>query len=219
MFWLKALFAISQIQLVIASNWDTYPQVPKTAVINGFADPIYTLLPSCAQSCVEQDTSNTPCPYWDTGCFCVMPQWSGLVADCFVDQCDAKDVAKASSLAISLCSSVGANQWLLPASVSTDVSEAKVSTHTAVTTVEGTYTFSSTGSGITSRVKETGSADSSATAADDARLISSSPDSSTSSTSSPSSSSGSSSATNGGVTLGSTFILTIAIQFLLSLIL
>ena len=109
---------------VSASNWATYPSVPKTASINGFADPIYTKLPDCAQECVDIDTDNTPCPYWDTGCFCVMPQWSGEVAECFVSKCNGKDVASATSLAISLCSSVGANQWLMPASLSTALSSA-----------------------------------------------------------------------------------------------
>ncbi|CUM57861.1 unnamed protein product [Debaryomyces tyrocola] len=114
----------SIISLVSASNWATYPSVPKTASINGFADPIYTKLPDCAQDCVDIDTDNTPCPYWDTGCFCVMPQWAGQVAECFVSKCEGKEVASATSLAVSLCSSVGANQWLMPASLSTALSSA-----------------------------------------------------------------------------------------------
>mmetsp|Transcript_3861 Transcript_3861/g.3755 ORF Transcript_3861/g.3755 Transcript_3861/m.3755 type:complete len:194 (+) Transcript_3861:37-618(+) len=114
----------SIISFVSASNWATYPSVPKTASINGFADPIYTKLPSCAQDCVDIDTDNTPCPYWDTGCFCVMPQWAGEVAECFVSQCDGSDIASATSLALSLCSSAGANQWLIPASLSTALSSA-----------------------------------------------------------------------------------------------
>ena len=114
----------SIISLVSASNWATYPSVPKTASINVFADPIYTKLPDCAQACVDIDTDNTPCPYWDTGCFCVMPQWAGQVAECFVSKCEGKEVASATSLAVSLCSSVGANQWLMPASLSTALSSA-----------------------------------------------------------------------------------------------
>lgn len=114
----------SIISLVSANNWATYPSVPKTASINGFADPIYTKLPDCAQDCVDIDTDNTPCPYWDTGCFCVMPQWAGLVAECFVSKCEGEEVASATSLAVSLCSSVGANQWLMPASLSTALSSA-----------------------------------------------------------------------------------------------
>ncbi|KAG2731018.1 hypothetical protein G9P44_006167 [Scheffersomyces stipitis] len=50
-----------------------YPSVPKTASINGFADRIYDDLPACAQPCMFQNTGITPCPYWDTGCSCVMP--------------------------------------------------------------------------------------------------------------------------------------------------
>lgn len=112
------------ISLVSANNWGTYPSVPKTATINGFSDPIYTKLPDCAQDCVDIDTDNTPCPYWDTGCFCVMPQWAGQVAECFVSKCEGQEVASATSLAVSLCSSVGANQWLIPASLSTALSSA-----------------------------------------------------------------------------------------------
>ncbi|CAN3478168.1 GPI-anchored hemophore Pga7p [Diutina catenulata] len=105
-------------------DFRTYPKVPKTATINGFADPIFDRLPECAKECVKQSTGNTPCPYWDTGCFCVMPQWSGLVAECFAKCDDANDVVKASSLAMSLCSSAGANTWMMPASVSTVLSQA-----------------------------------------------------------------------------------------------
>ena len=31
----------------------TFPSVPKTATINGFADRIYALLPECARDCVR----------------------------------------------------------------------------------------------------------------------------------------------------------------------
>ncbi len=109
----------------LAANWSTYPSVPKTASINGFADPIYDLLPKCAQECVELDTDITPCPYWDTGCFCVMANWSGVVAECFAESCSGGDVASASSLAESLCYSVGANTWILPASISTELINAQ----------------------------------------------------------------------------------------------
>lgn len=110
--------------LVSAGQWDTYPKVPKTASINGFADPIYEKLPSCAKECVKVTTKITPCPYWDTGCFCVMPQWSGMVGSCFAEKCKGSDVASATSLAYSLCEKVGANIWMMPASVSTQLSEA-----------------------------------------------------------------------------------------------
>ena len=39
-------------------------------------------LPECAKECVKQSTSSTPCPYWDTGCLCVMPQFAGAVGNC-----------------------------------------------------------------------------------------------------------------------------------------
>lgn len=112
------LFAAS----VRGDNWSTYPAVPKTASINGFADPIKSQLPSCASDCADLSTNNTPCPYWDTGCLCIMPQWAGQVAGCIAQSCSGSDVVSATSLAYSLCSKVGANLWMMPASVSTELS-------------------------------------------------------------------------------------------------
>ncbi|ODV77684.1 CFEM-domain-containing protein [Suhomyces tanzawaensis NRRL Y-17324] len=112
------------VSVSLAINYATYPQVPKTASINGFADPIFSKIPSCAQDCVKFGTGNTPCPYWDTGCLCVMPQWSGLVAQCVAQNCKGSDVADVASLATSLCSSVGANTWMMPGSISTELSSA-----------------------------------------------------------------------------------------------
>lgn len=110
--------------LVSAENFATYPKVPKTASMNGFADPIYTKLPNCARSCVDNDIGNTPCPKWDTGCFCVMPQWSGEVGECFASKCSGSDISSATSLALSLCSKVGANNWLMPKQVSSQLESA-----------------------------------------------------------------------------------------------
>ncbi|ABN66274.1 putative glycosyl phosphatidylinositol protein, partial [Scheffersomyces stipitis CBS 6054] len=115
---------IYYLNVCVANNWATYPKVPKTASINGFADPIYALLPECAKECVKFSTGNTPCPYWDTGCFCVMPQWSGLVGQCVAEKCAGSDVVVATSLATSLCYRVGANTWMMPASISTELSVA-----------------------------------------------------------------------------------------------
>lgn len=110
--------------IVSGENWSTYPKVPKTASINGFADPIKSQLPSCATNCADLSTNNTPCPYWDTGCLCIMPQWAGQVAECIAKSCSGSDVVAATSLAYSLCSKVGANLWMMPASVSTLLSQA-----------------------------------------------------------------------------------------------
>lgn len=112
------------IGFVLAENWETYPSVKQSASINGFADPLYDKLPKCAEECVKQSTGNTPCPKWDTGCLCIMSQWSGIVAECIAENCDGSDVKSASSLALSLCSSVGANKWEMPASVSTKLNAA-----------------------------------------------------------------------------------------------
>ncbi|RKP28902.1 hypothetical protein METBISCDRAFT_5051, partial [Metschnikowia bicuspidata] len=107
-----------------ANNWKTYPAVPKTASINGFADPIKSALPACASDCADFSTDNTSCPYWDTGCLCMMPQWAGLVGGCFALACSGSDVVMATSLAHSLCNKVGANLFIMPASVSTALSKA-----------------------------------------------------------------------------------------------
>ncbi|KAK6456609.1 putative hyphal surface antigen precursor [Scheffersomyces xylosifermentans] len=148
---------LSFVSVSLANNWATYPQVPKTASINGFADPIYDLLPQCAKKCVEFSTGNTPCPYWDTGCFCVMPQWSGLVAQCVAENCAGQDVVVATSLATSLCSKVGANTWMMPASLSTALATAAGNAKDAVATGDSDSSASATSS-LESSVSETGSA-------------------------------------------------------------
>lgn len=118
------LLVLSFVSVTLANNWATYPEVPKTASINGFADPLYSKLPKCARECVEASTGNTPCPYWDTGCLCVMPQWSGLVGQCIAEKCSGEAVVSATSLAYSLCSSVGANVWLMPSSITAALTSA-----------------------------------------------------------------------------------------------
>lgn len=178
-------------------NFGTYPKVPKTASINGFADPIYDLLPDCAKECVKFSTSNTPCPYWDTGCFCVMPQWAGLVGQCVAQKCKGEDVASARFLATSLCSVVGANTWMMPASISSMLSTAAGDVK-EVTTIEGktakswvTAPGSAAGSVVseTGSASETGSSESAqSTTTGSSSTGSSSTDSSSSSSSSPSSS-------------------------------
>lgn len=89
------------------NNWATYPSVAKTASINGLADRFYDQLPSCAQECYKKPTSSTPCPYWDTGCLCVIPTWINAVAACIAENCKGKDVASATDPAISACSAAG----------------------------------------------------------------------------------------------------------------
>lgn len=86
-----------------------YPSVAKTATINGFADPIYNQVPSCAQDCLKEnkDTGNTPCPYWDTGCLCIMPQFANKVADCIAKGCSGGDVKQATDAAYGACQKAG----------------------------------------------------------------------------------------------------------------
>lgn len=122
--------------VMAVDEWSTYPSVPHTASINGFADPIYEDLPECARQCVELSTKNTPCPYWDTGCFCVMPQWSGIVGSCIAESCRGDEVAKATSLAYSLCTKVGADVWNMPSSVLSLLSLAAGSAHEAPSTTK-----------------------------------------------------------------------------------
>ena len=67
-----------------------YPSVAKTASINGFADRIYDQLPECAKPCMFQNTGVTPCPYWDTGCLCIMPTFAGAIGSCIAEKCKDK---------------------------------------------------------------------------------------------------------------------------------
>lgn len=103
------------------NGYETYPSVPKTASVNGFADPMETAgLPDCADACIGIDTGITPCPYWDTGCLCVMSNWGGQVADCVADSCGAAEVQSFTQLASSVCSQVGVPSpyWFIPATAS-----------------------------------------------------------------------------------------------------
>ncbi|WEJ97771.1 hypothetical protein PSN45_005332 [Yamadazyma tenuis] len=111
MFSNKVIFSLAAATIALGASttnpYATFPSVPHTASINGFADRIYADLPSCAQACVKQDTGITPCPYWDTGCLCVITNWSGEVADCVASACAGSEVGTFTSLATSLCSSAG----------------------------------------------------------------------------------------------------------------
>lgn len=175
--------AASILALVSAATttnpYATYPSVAHTASINGFADPIYGDLPSCAQPCVEESTSSTPCPYWDTGCLCVMTTWASDVADCIAENCSGDDVVVATSLAISACSAAGVwdPYWIIDASASASLSSAAAvqpstsattSSTSASTTEETTSsTASSTGasSAPTSTEETTSSTGASSTGA------------------------------------------------------
>ena len=122
------------------ANWSTYPSVPKTASINGFADRIYDQLPSCAQPCVKESTGSTPCPYWDTGCLCIMPQFAGAIGNCVAENCKGQEVVQFESLATSICSSAGVWEpyWMPPASVTTALSTAAAAAEAAETTTAST---------------------------------------------------------------------------------
>lgn len=188
------------ISSALAVNYATYPKVPKTATINGFADPILDFLPECAKECVKFSTGNTPCPYWDTGCFCVMPQWAGLVGQCVAEKCKGNDVESATSLATSLCGKVGANTWIIPKSIESDL-ESAAGAKGAATVSAGVTT---SGSQATSAAEESSSEPSSGSAETSSSDVTSS-DTSPSLTASPESSSlansssqASSSTSNGG---------------------
>lgn len=112
------------------NGYETYPAVTKTASINGFADKIYDSLPECARLCVSVSTASTPCPYWDTGCLCVMTTWQSDVADCIAANCKGNDVAVATSLAVSICSSAGVwdPYWIIDDAASTSLASAEAVT-------------------------------------------------------------------------------------------
>ena len=40
----------------------------------------------------------TPCPYWDTGCLCIMPTFAGAIGSCIAEKCKGQDVVAATSL-------------------------------------------------------------------------------------------------------------------------
>lgn len=184
---------------LVAANWDTYPQVPQTASINGFADYIYADLPSCAKECVKSSTSNTPCPYWDTGCLCVMPQWSGEVAECFAEKCTSEaDAYTASSLAVSLCYRVGAGMWAMPSSVSDEIAAAVGTYSKYFTSTPSMEALETTGASETGNA----SAEASSTSSGVASTITSGPSSTASHTTTAAATS--SKSDSSGVSSGST---------------
>ena len=121
-----------------------YPSVAKTASYNGFADPIYDSVPDCAKDCLKQSTSNTPCPYWDTGCLCVMPQFGGPIGKCIAEQCQGEEVVSATSLASSMCSSAGVWEpyWMIPSSVKDSLDYAATAVPTSEASSEAVATSS-----------------------------------------------------------------------------
>lgn len=138
----KILITIAVAAVVKAETttnpWATYPAVPKTASINGFADPVYSQVAECAQKCLDEnaDTGSTPCPYWDTGCLCVMQNWSGAVAQCVAESCSGDAVQTFTQVASAQCSTVGAPSpyWFIPDSAATALAEAASNGGDATTT-------------------------------------------------------------------------------------
>ncbi|KAK7679506.1 hypothetical protein QCA50_017407 [Cerrena zonata] len=116
-----------------AVNYETYPSVAHTASFDGFADPIYDKVPSCAQKCLRDtvsDAEDTVCPYWDTGCLCVMESFNDAQVSCLVDACSGTDINSFTSLATSLCSSagVGSPYWYIASSDSSLLASAAAKT-------------------------------------------------------------------------------------------
>ncbi|CAN3375006.1 hypothetical protein DIURU_005191 [Diutina rugosa] len=103
------LLAAAALVQAAENPYANFPSVPKTASINGFADPILGSVPECAKSCLTDnaDTGSTPCPYWDTGCLCVMPQFGNKIADCIAKSCKGADVRTATDVAKNKCQEVG----------------------------------------------------------------------------------------------------------------
>ncbi|KAF3985947.1 hypothetical protein FT663_04145 [Candidozyma haemuli var. vulneris] len=120
-------FAALVASVLAADNqWATYPSVPHTATINGFADPVFDSLPECAKPCVDESTSSTPCPYWDTGCLCVMTTWSSKVTNCYAEKCSGSDAQKAFDASVQICKNAGVWEpyWIVNDAASAAISSA-----------------------------------------------------------------------------------------------
>ncbi|GEQ69469.1 hypothetical protein JCM33374_g3141 [Metschnikowia sp. JCM 33374] len=133
---LSTIIPIASLLALAQAGYETYPSVAKTASINGFADKLYGNLPACAQQCVKQSTSSTPCPYWDAGCLCVMSNFGSAVANCIAQNCQGADVGSAESLATSVCSSAGVPSpyWYIDSGASSALGAAEAKTVAATTT-------------------------------------------------------------------------------------
>lgn len=132
---IASLASLTQAATTTTTNpYATYPSVAKTASINGFADPMISAgAPACAKPCLGQSTGVTPCPYWDTGCLCVIPAFANAVADCVAKSCKGSDVKLVTSLAQSVCSKAGVPNpyWLINAAASSELASAATATAAA----------------------------------------------------------------------------------------
>ena len=92
-----------------AEGYETYPSVAHTATYNGFADPLIPRVGPCVQECLKANpgTGMTPCPYWDTGCLCIMPMFGNIVADCIAALCVGDEVKLATEQAVEVCLAAG----------------------------------------------------------------------------------------------------------------
>lgn len=135
---------VASVAAETTNQWATYPSVPKTATINGFADPVFDSLPECAQPCVKESTSSTPCPYWDTGCLCVMQTWSSKVTECYAEKCTGSDAQKAYDASVQICKNAGVWEpyWIVNEAAEAAISSAAAKEPT--TSAESTPATSST---------------------------------------------------------------------------
>ncbi|CAI5760128.1 unnamed protein product [Candida verbasci] len=147
--------------LPISSSSSSTTAIARTATINGFADRVYDNMPECAKSCLDVDTG--VCPYWDTGCLCVLPNIAGPIGACIAENCSGEDVVTATQLGQSACSSAGVTNsgyWLYPESVAAQLAYAATALPSSSTTIESSVTsesseFQSSFVSQTSEVSET----------------------------------------------------------------
>lgn len=140
-----SLLSIATFVTAADNPYSNYPSVAKTATINGFADKVYDAYPQCAKECLKQSTANTPCPYWDIGCLCVMSQWNSPVAQCIANNCAGSDVSSASNVAVNSCSAAGVwlPYWIINDAASSALNSAAQKQVAASTTSEASSSVSS----------------------------------------------------------------------------
>lgn len=102
-------FGIAIISLVSAqTEWDSYPELPKVVIHNGFVDKVVDLVSQCVKDCLVAN-KNIPlrCPDADIGCRCVLAKYNDPWAKCVANKCHGGEVQDAENTVKEVCKVAG----------------------------------------------------------------------------------------------------------------
>ncbi|KAF2676922.1 hypothetical protein K458DRAFT_436973 [Lentithecium fluviatile CBS 122367] len=100
-------------------------------------------LPTCSQTCINEQSSSSSCSAVDTACLCSDQAFVSALASCLQATCSADDYTASVDYLTSLCASSGVT-ISLPGSASSSVSSSETSTSTSATSTSTSTTSTST---------------------------------------------------------------------------